>query len=220
MNKNTDLKFPGYFVTCRLLLEGFMTPLTKRQKEIYEYLGSFIDDNGYAPSYREIAGYFGYSSVATVAEFVEILRQKGYLNKEQSARSLQLTPTFDPEYYEIPLMGVVIAGRPIEAIRTRETIDIPRDMMAKNVFALKVRGDSMIEEGIFDNDYIIIEKTDNPKNGDIVVALLDNENVTLKRFYKEKYRIKLQPANKKYQPIYSNKVIIQGRVKGVIRKYT
>lgn len=197
-----------------------MQPLTKKQKEIYDYLCQFINDNGYSPSYREIAEFFDYSSVATVAEFMEILKQKGYLNKEQSARSLQLTPTFDPEIYEIPLMGVVTAGRPIEAIRTKETIDIPRDMMGKNVFALKVRGDSMIDDGIFDGDYIIIEKIDNPKNGDIVVALLNNENVTLKRFYREKYRIKLQPANKKYQPIYSNQVIVQGRVKGVIRKYT
>src|SRR4030066_1040799 len=100
------------------------------------------------------------------------------------ARSLQLTPRWDERTFEIPLLGLIAAGEPIEAIRTSETIDIPRDMMAKNVFALKVRGDSMIEEGIFDGDYIILEQTNTPNNGEIVVALLDNENVTLKRFYK------------------------------------
>ena len=121
--------------------------------------------------------------------------------------------------FEIPLMGVIAAGSPIEAIRTNETIDIPKDMMGKHVFALKVRGNSMIEDGIFDGDYIIIEQTDSPRNGEIVVALLDNENATLKRFYREKDHIRLQPANSNYKPIRTKRVVVQGRVKGVIRKF-
>lgn len=197
-----------------------MENLTKRQKEILDFIQQFIQSHDYAPSYREIADYFELGSIGTVADHIENLKDKGYLTKDyHEARSLQLTPRWDDRTFEIPLMGTIAAGAPIEAIRTSETIDIPRDMMGKNVFALKVRGDSMIEDGIFDGDYIIIEQTDSPRNGEIVVALIDNENATLKRFYREKDRIKLQPANAKYKPIYTNRVVVQGRVKGVIRKF-
>ncbi len=195
-------------------------PLTKKQLDIFNFIKDFIDKNDYAPSYREIAGSLSLSSVATVAEYINILEQKGYIKKDSScARSLQLTPTWDEATFTIPLVGSIAAGKPIEAIRTNETIDIPRDMMGPNVFALKVVGDSMVDDGIMDGDYVIIEKTSNPRNGDIVVALLDRDNVTLKRFYKENRRIRLQPANSKYKPIYTKKALVQGRVKGVIRKF-
>ena len=121
----------------------------------------------------------------------------------------------------IPLEGVIDAGRPIEAIRTHETIDIPRDMMGRKTFALRVRGNSMIEDGILDGDYVIIEQSASARNGDIVVALVDNENATLKRFYNEKAGIRLQPANSSMKPMRfaKKRVTIQGRVKGVIRKF-
>jgi len=197
-----------------------MEALTKRQKEIYDYIQRFIESHDYAPSYREIANFFSLNSVATIADHIDNLKEKGVLTKDYNeARSLQLTPRWDERTFEIPLMGTIIAGYPIEAIRTNETIDIPKDMMGKNVFALKVRGDSMVDDGIFDGDYVIIEQTQNPKNGDIVVALIDEGNATLKRFYREKDRIRLQPANSNYNPIYSKKVVVQGRVKGVIRKF-
>lgn len=195
-------------------------PLTKKQSDFLNFIKNFIDENGYAPSYREIAQSLSFSSVATVAEYINILEQKGYLTKEEAcARAIQLTPAWDERIFEIPLIGIIAAGKPIEAIRTNETIDIPRDMMGTNVFALKVSGDSMIEDGIHDGDYVIIEKTNQPKNGDIVVALLDNDNVTLKRFFREKRRIRLQPANKTYKPIYTRRALVQGRVKGIIRKF-
>ena len=195
-------------------------PLTKRQTEILSFIRQFIEENEYAPSYREIAASLSLSSVATVAEYISVLEQKGYLNKDTScARSLQLTPSWDERTFSIPLMGTIAAGKPIEAIRTNETIEIPRDMMGPNVFALKVHGDSMIGDGILDGDFVVIEKTNHPKNGDIVVALLDQDNVTLKRFYREKTRIRLQPANSNYRPIYTRKAFVQGRVKGVIRKF-
>jgi repressor LexA len=195
-------------------------PLTKRQSEIFALIKQFINDNGYAPSYREIACELKLSSVATVAEYICVLEQKGYLKKESgSARSLQLTPSWEERVFEVPLVGTISAGKPIEAIRTNETIEIPRDMMGPNIFALKVSGDSMIEDGIMDGDYVIIEKTNTPKNGDIVVALVDNENVTLKRFFREKTRIRLQPANKNYKPIYTRRAFVQGKVRGVIRKF-
>lgn len=194
--------------------------LTKRQKEILDFISEYIASHDYAPSYREIAEFFHLSSIATVADHLDNLKEKGFLTKDYNeARSLQLTPRWDERSFEIPLMGVIAAGSPIEAIRTNETIDIPKDMMGKHVFALKVRGNSMIEDGIFDGDYIIIEQTDSPRNGEIVVALLDNENATLKRFYREKDHIRLQPANSNYKPIRTKRVVVQGRVKGVIRKF-
>src|SRR4030042_3776297 len=179
-----------------------MDHLTKRQKEILDFIEQYIATHDYAPSYREIAEFFHLSSIATVADHLENLKSKGFLTKDfNEARSLQLTPRWDERTFEIPLEGLIAAGAPIEAIRTNETIDIPKDMMGKNVFALKVRGDSMINDGIFDGDYIIIEQTNSPNNGDIVVALLDNENATLKRYFREKDHIRLQPANSKYGPI-------------------
>lgn len=201
-----------------------MEPLTKRQKEIIDYIRGFIADNGYAPSYREIALFFELSSTGTVAEYISILEQKGYLTKEaMEARAIQLTPSFDDgvELHSIQLLGIIDAGRPIEAIRTNETIDIPRDMMGRHTFALKVRGQSMIDDGILEGDYVIIEQTSSPKNGDIVVALIDNSNATLKRFYAEKSNVRLQPANKTMKPMLFKKdrVTIQGRVKGVIRRF-
>lgn len=197
-----------------------MEHLTRRQKEILEYVKLYIADNDFAPSYREIAEHFKLSSVATVAEHVDALKNKGFLRGDLSgARALQLTPTWDEGHFEVALVGTIAAGEPIEAVRTNETIDVPRDMMGPNVFALKVRGNSMIEDGIFDGDVVVIERCDSPKDGDIVVALLDQENVTLKRFYKEQDYIRLQPANSAYKPIRTKKVIVQGRVKGVIRKF-
>lgn len=203
-----------------------MNPLTKKQHEVFDYISNFINDFGYAPSYREIGQNFNLSSVATVAEHINSLREKGYLDigNGGEARSIEITePISKTEPFDggiqIPLLGLIAAGQPIEAIKTNETIDIPRDMMAHNVFALKVRGRSMIDDGIFDGDYVIIQKTNSPKNGEIVVALLNGENVTLKRYYKEKSFIRLQPANSQFAPIRAKKVIVQGRVKGLIRKY-
>lgn len=201
-----------------------MEPLTKRQREILGYISGFIVESGYAPSYREIAHYFEFSSTGTVAEYISILEEKGYITKDaMEARAIQLTPSFDDglEIYNIPLEGVIDAGRPIEAIRTKETIDIPRDMLGRKTFALRVRGESMIEDGILDGDYVIIEQTSSARNGDIVVALVDNENATLKRFYNEKDQIRLQPANSTMKPMNFSKsrITIQGKVKGVIRRY-
>ncbi len=199
--------------------------LTPKQKEVLTFIEKFIKENDYAPSYREIADYFGFSSVATVAEHIENLKLKGYITSSDNGyRSLVVTEVeVDKDSgllsFMAPLMGTIQAGKPIEAIRTAETLEIPRDMMAKNVFALKVKGDSMIDDGILEGDYVVVEPCQNPKNGDIVVALINKDEVTLKRFYREKDHIRLQPANKKYQPIRVSKVFIQGKVRGVIRKF-
>jgi repressor LexA len=199
-----------------------MEPLTKRQAEILAYITDYIAEHNYAPSYREIGQHFGLSSTATIAEHVESLKAKGYLSHEENlARSIQVNKLAAAVegFFAIPLMGSIAAGRPIEAIPTNETIDIPRDMMGNNIYALRVKGDSMIEDGILSGDYVIIEQSRTAKNGEIVVALVERENVTLKRFYKEKDRIRLQPANSTMSPIYVRQVEIQGKVKGLIRKF-
>lgn len=195
--------------------------LTKRQREILEYIRRYIADHDYAPSYREIGEYFNLRSTATIAEHVESLKEKGYLaNEERAARSITLIPDQLLEVSGIPLLGSIAAGSPIEAIRTNETIDIPHDMIGRNTYALRVRGESMIEDFIADGDYVVIEPVVDVKDGDIVVALLEDSTVTLKRFYREKEYIRLQPANSRLKPIFVKKVTIQGRVKGVIRRFS
>lgn len=193
--------------------------LTPKQKEVLDFIRRFIDDHDYAPSYREIGRFLGLSSPATVAEHVEALRQKGWLEKSPAeARSIKVTPAWNELNDSIPLLGIIAAGKPIQAITSTETIEIPRSMMAPDVYALKVAGDSMINDGILDGDYVIIKRTKQPRNGEIVVALLDEDQVTLKRYYKEKDCICLQPANGNYPPIRTRDVTIQGTALGVIRQ--
>lgn len=200
--------------------------LTPKQKQILDFIEDFIKEKEYAPSYREIGYHFGFSSLATVAEHIDNLKTKGYLATEdsihRSLKPIEPVTVKSAEWWKtgfVPLLGGIQAGKPIEAVQTKETLEIPRDMMSKNAFALKVRGDSMIDDGILNGDYVVVEPCQNPKNGDIVVALIDKDNVTLKRFYRQKDHIRLQPANKNYRPIRVKKVFIQGRVKGVIRKF-
>jgi len=197
--------------------------LTPKQKQILEFIEGFIKENDYAPSYREIAEYFGFSSVATVAEHVENLKNKGYLANDDGYRSLRVVGVEvegDSIFAgSVPLLGAIQAGKPIEAVRTSETLEIPRDMMSTNVFALRVKGDSMKDDGILDGDFVVVEPCQNPKNGDIVVALINRDEVTLKRFYRERDYIRLQPANAAFKPIRVKKVSIQGKVRGVIRKF-
>ncbi len=203
-------------------------PLTKRQKEVLDYVTQFIELHGYAPSYREIAAYFKYGSVATVAEHIESLVQKGMLSKsENEARSIQLvkadhidaTPQFD-----LPILGLVAAGQPIETLGVHaETLEVPAFMVGrKNSYVLQVKGDSMIDEGIHTGDYVVVTEKPTPSNGEMVIALINGGEATLKRYYKEKSHIRLQPSNAAMEPIIiepGTPIEIQGVVIGLIRKY-
>jgi len=200
--------------------------LTKRQKQILDFITGFIEENRYAPTYQEIGEYFDLSSPATIHQHVKALEDKGYLKSEYNAkRSLEILEVMDESRsiaYELPLVGIITAGEPIEAVEDNETIAIPSNLVLKqeNTFVLKVKGDSMIGDGILSGDYVVVERNNFPKNGDIIVALLDNAYATLKRFYREQARIRLQPANGKYKPIYVKDLIVQGVVRGVIRNYS
>ena len=203
-----------------------LPPLTKKQKEVLSYIEEFVQENGYTPSYREIASGLGLSSPSTVHQHIQTLCEKGVINTgdDGSARSIELVETeeLSPLSVMLPLAGVITAGEPIDAVEENEAIAIPTDFVVDvaNSYVLKVKGRSMIEDGIFDGDYVVIERNPSPKNGDIVVALLDNAYATLKRFYRESNYIRLQPANSTMQPIIiKGDINIQGIVRAVIRKF-
>jgi len=197
--------------------------LTPKQKAILDFIGFFIKKKGYAPSYREIADHFKLKSSATVHQYISTLVAKGYLDKNTSApRSLNLKQPGEKfsGYIELPLVGLITAGQPIEALEERETIAVPQDLVTSlNCFVLKVRGQSMIEDGILDGDLVIVERSYYPSDGDIVVALIDNTYATLKRYYRDKGRIRLQPANSSMRPIFVKNPAIQGIVRGIFRKF-
>ena len=201
-------------------------PLTKRQKEILDFLEEFLSENGYPPSFEEIARHFGYTSLATVHEHLENLKQKGYIRKSYNAsRSIELVPTgLKVAAIELPLLGQVAAGAPIEAIQEQETIAVPEDFLARGGqhYVLRVRGDSMIDEQIRDGDYVIVNSRNTAENGEMVVALVHGDSATVKKFYRERDgQIRLQPANVGMNPMYfpSHEVAVQGVVVGVIRRY-
>jgi repressor LexA len=200
--------------------------LTKKQRQILDYVESFVDSYGYSPSYEEIAQAFGYSSLATVHEHLTNLEQKGFLRKNYNkSRSLEVVRA-DPNTLalELPLLGTVAAGLPLEvyAEQEQETVAVPHDMVRRgNNYVLRVKGESMVEEQIRDGDYIIVNSRQTAENGEMVVALVDGEAATVKKFYREGARVRLQPANSTMQPMYypAERVAIQGIVVGVIRKY-
>jgi repressor LexA len=201
-------------------------PLTKRQKEILDFLEGFLDEHGYPPSFEEIARHFGYTSLATVHEHLENLRQKGYIRKSYNAsRSIELVPTNRAvTALELPLLGQVAAGVPIEAITDQETVAVPEEMVSRGGqhYVLRVRGNSMIDEQIRDGDFVIVNSRNTAQNGEVVVALVDGDSATVKKFYREADgRIRLQPANPSMPPMYfpAVDVAVQGVVVGVIRRY-
>jgi repressor LexA len=201
-------------------------PLTKRQKEILDFLQDFVTENGYPPSYEEIARNFGYTSLATVHEHLENLRQKGYIRKSYNAsRSIEVMPSGTTvSAIELPLLGAVAAGQPIEAIADQETLAVPEDMVGRGGrhYVLRVRGDSMIDEQIRDGDYVIVNSRNTAQNGEMVVELVHGDSATVKKYYRERDgRVRLQPANVTMAPMMfgSDEVMVQGVVVGVIRRY-
>jgi repressor LexA len=202
--------------------------LTRRQREVYDFISEFVQSQGYSPSFEEIGEGLGLHSLATVHKHITNLEQKGLLkrgyNRSRSIDVLPLRGRMRPEAAPAqswPLVGRIAAGRPVEAIETQQTISFADFTRAKDVFVLEVRGDSMQDEHILDGDYVLVEKTATARDGDIVVALCSGSEATLKRFYREADRIRLQPSNARMKPIIlpARDVQIQGRVIGVLRKY-
>lgn len=200
--------------------------LTPKQKEVLDFIVEFINEKGYPPSFREIAAGLDLASPSTVHVHIQALRARGYLRVgSNNTGSRELEPTDKAIRWGksaiLPLAGLIAAGAPIEAIEERETFAVPIELApdSANSYVLRVKGDSMIEDGILDGDYVIVERNPSPKNGDVVVALLDNAYATLKRFYRERDRIRLQPAHSALKPIYCYDPLIQGVVRAVIRNF-
>ena len=197
-----------------------------KQKKIFDFVCQYIQKNGYAPSVREIAKAVGVSSLATVHEHLKSLEKKGVISRTTGVgRAIEIT--YHPEdikstEIELPLFGYIQAGKPIEPlVDNSQKIPVSSFLISgnKRSFVLKVKGDSMIEEGIFEDDYVVVEEQNEADNGDIVIAILENGLATLKKFYKEIDRVRLQPANSTMAPIYATDVKIQGKVVGLIRRY-
>lgn len=205
-------------------------PLTKKQKRTLDFVSSFIEQRGYSPSYREIANGLKLNSVATVAQHIDSLVAKGLLTKgNNSARSLMPVGEVEESVFaekgiRLPILGLIAAGSPIETITgLPETLEVPPFMVGRrNSYVLQVKGQSMIEAGINDNDYVVIQEKETPSNGDVVVALINGQEATLKRYFKEAGRVRLQPENSTMNPIYITPDMdlkIQGTVIGLIRRY-
>jgi repressor LexA len=200
--------------------------VTRRQREILDFITKQLDEQGYAPSFEEIARQFGFQSLATVHEHLTNLERKGYIRRTHNeSRAIEiLPPKGQTGATELPLFGLVAAGQPIEAISGNETIAVPDELIPRRgrSYVLKVRGDSMIDEHIKDGDYVVVQERNQADSGQTVVALVHGDGATVKRFYREPGGwIRLQPANASMQPLRVNErdIIVQGVVVGVIRKY-
>ena len=205
--------------------------ITKRQRQVYDFIHGFVQKNGYSPSFEEIGNGMGLSSLATVHKHISNLEKKGLIKRDYNrSRSIDVLPARGlfkrqvqkaPSELALPLLGRIAAGQPIEAIETPETISLGDITRSKDVFVLQVKGESMKDEHIVDGDYVLVEKTNTSRDGEIIVALVDGTDATLKRLYREGVNIRLQPSNAAMKPIIvpARSVQIQGRVIGVLRKY-
>jgi repressor LexA len=194
--------------------------LTARQREVFDFIRSKIFERGYGPTVRETADQFGIRSPNGVMCHLRALEKKNCIRREPNmSRAIQLVDD-GPSDTGMPLAGVIAAGKPVEAIEQGERIDF-RDMFGKpDLFALQVRGQSMIEDQIADGDIVVVKKQETARDGQIVVALLSDGEATLKRFFRESNRVRLEPANREMKPIYSKNVRIMGVVVGVVRRYS
>lgn len=209
--------------------------LTPRQKEVLDFLVNFVEDNGYSPSFEEIAAGLKLASLATVHKHISALEGRGYLKRGfNQSRSLDVSADYVSQHkraklvatqnqrFEVPLAGKIAAGVPVDATQQQETLSFGDFLGNESTFALQVRGESMIDDHIMHGDFVLVEKTDRVRDGEIVVALVDGNETTLKRFYREADGVaRLQPANASMEPIRVplDNVFIQGRVLAVLRKY-
>lgn len=198
----------------------------KRQRDLLEFVSQYMQKHGYAPTLAEICDGLGLRSPATVHEHIQNLIEKGVLKKtEGTRRGLEVVDQkaigWIPSAVELPLVGRIAAGQPIEAIEDHtSSVMAPPDMVGdKRCFVLQVKGNSMIEAAIMDGDYVVIQQQETANNGDIVVALLNDSFATLKRYFRETDHVRLEPANSTMNPIRSKNVTIKGKVIGVIRQY-
>ena len=200
-------------------------PITARQRQVYEFICRYLEANNQPPTIAEIGKQFQMTSPASVHSILSALEREGLIKRIPNvSRGIELVKQeSEADEFEIPLLGLVAAGQPIEAILAHETVSAPKSMIGRGrMFALRVRGDSMIEENIQDNDIIIVSSQQTAENGQMVVALIDGNYATVKKFYREPDFIRLEPANPQFKPIFiktPERIQIQGVVRGLIRNY-
>lgn len=201
-------------------------PLTRRQRQILDYLNSYGGEHGYAPSFEEIAEHFNYNSLATVHEHLTNLERKGYIKRTYNeSRAIEILPSdVISRAVAVPLLGAVAAGAPIEVATNDETVSVPEDFVRRpgNHYALRVRGQSMIDDQIRDGDFVVVHDRNTADNGEMVIAMLDGSSATVKRYFRERDgRIRLQPSNDQMAPIYvrEDQMQVRGIVVGVLRRY-
>lgn len=195
--------------------------LTKKQKDVLDFITEYVRENGYSPTQKEIQAHFGFKSLGSVQDYIKYLKDGGYLNNDSHSVRGLMPSTVQQNSEDIPLLGNIAAGTPIEAIEHSDTISVPVHMLGRGQhYALKVKGESMIEDGILSGDIAIIKHASQAENGQIVVAVVDNET-TLKRYFKRSKQIELHPANKTMKPIIikDKECEIRGLMVGLIRTY-
>jgi len=198
--------------------------LTEKQREFLGYISRHIEEWGESPSFEEICSHFGFNSYNTVTTYLKVLERKGYIRlprKKNQKRAIKVISPVETRRFELPLLGRVAAGKPIEAVEDVDVIEVPPSMIGSgDYFVLQVKGDSMKDDGILRGDFVVVRKQPKAENGETVVALINNE-ATVKKYYKKKNRVELRPAHKGMEPIVVRKgdLRIEGKVVGVMRHY-
>ena len=192
--------------------------LNDKEKRILDYLKEFTADKGFPPSIREICKKFGFSSPRAGQKYLESLEAKGEIIRQRKPRAIKINSL--SQTVALPFLGFIAAGAPIDVMEQKEEIDVPSSLVSKKpCYVLQVKGNSMMEDHILDGDFIVVERCETADDGEVIVALINRESATLKRMYREKARVRLEPANSTMKPIYVKDVAVQGKVKGLFRKF-
>lgn len=194
--------------------------LNQKQQEIFDYIKRYVDERGFPPSIREVCKAAGFSSPRAGQKYLESLEEQGYIQRENKPRGIKLLAGAKMRSTVLPFLGFIAAGAPIEVCEQQEEVEVPTELVGRRpCYVLQVKGNSMIEDHILNGDLIVVERRDTADDGEVVVALVNREAATLKRLYREKDRVRLEPANSSMKPIYVKDVAIQGIVRGLIRRF-
>jgi len=195
--------------------------MNEKQKKILDFIKSFIMKNGFPPSIREICGAFDFASPRAGQKYLEALEKEGHIERKGKSRGIKImSGGFSFTSISLPFLGYIAAGAPIDVLEQKEEMEVPAKLVGrKPCYILQVKGNSMIEDHIVDGDFIVVEKCDSANDGEVVVALINNNSATLKRLYKEKDRVRLEPSNSKMKPLYVKDIAVQGKVRGLFRRF-
>lgn len=194
--------------------------LNQKQQEVFQYIKKYINERGFPPSIREVCKAAGFSSPRAGQKYLEALEEQGYIQRENTPRGIKLLGSAQLKSTRLPFFGYIAAGAPIEVCEQQEEMEVPSTLVGRRpCYVLQVKGNSMIEDHIMSGDLIVVERCETADDGDVVVALVNREAATLKRMYREKNRVRLEPANSTMKPIYVKDIAVQGKVRGLIRKF-